>query len=167
MQGAATPNEEMKSTLARPQSTEKCPRCESLNTKFCYYNNYSLSQPRYFCKSCRRYWTKGGTLRNVPIGGGCRKAKRQKPVPSFSSSSAAAIQSSPETQNAPPSLEVETVGVFENSCYLGGGYFPSSEAIHQTAMDPRVYSFGLPEQSWVHRSFSGDDHNKESNTRPP
>ncbi|KAK8345235.1 hypothetical protein V6Z12_A07G134000 [Gossypium hirsutum] len=63
---------------ARPQPEEalKCPRCESTNTKFCYYNNYSLSQPRYFCKSCRRYWTKGGNLRNVPVGGGCRKNKR-------------------------------------------------------------------------------------------
>ncbi|XP_057826460.2 uncharacterized protein LOC131038144 isoform X2 [Cryptomeria japonica] len=56
----------------------KCPRCDSPNTKFCYYNNYSLSQPRYFCKTCRRYWTKGGTLRNVPVGGGCRKNKRFK-----------------------------------------------------------------------------------------
>lgn len=54
----------------------KCPRCDSTNTKFCYYNNYSLTQPRYFCKSCRRYWTKGGTLRNVPVGGGCRRNKR-------------------------------------------------------------------------------------------
>src|SRR4051812_5119855 len=54
----------------------RCPRCDSPNTKFCYYNNYSLTQPRYFCKSCRRYWTKGGTLRNVPVGGGCRKNKR-------------------------------------------------------------------------------------------
>ncbi|RWR83375.1 dof zinc finger protein DOF5.4 [Cinnamomum micranthum f. kanehirae] len=57
----------------------KCPRCESLNTKFCYYNNYNLSQPRHFCKSCRRYWTKGGVLRNVPVGGGCRKTKRSSP----------------------------------------------------------------------------------------
>ncbi|KAK8551530.1 hypothetical protein V6N13_119988 [Hibiscus sabdariffa] len=57
---------------------QKCPRCDSLNTKFCYYNNYSLSQPRYFCKTCRRYWTQGGTLRNVPVGGGCRKGKRTK-----------------------------------------------------------------------------------------
>ncbi|KAG6412320.1 hypothetical protein SASPL_124996 [Salvia splendens] len=56
-----------------------CPRCDSLNTKFCYYNNYNLSQPRHFCKSCRRYWTKGGVLRNVPVGGGCRKTKRSKP----------------------------------------------------------------------------------------
>ncbi|KAK8642906.1 hypothetical protein V6N13_012230 [Hibiscus sabdariffa] len=53
-----------------------CPRCASANTKFCYYNNYSLSQPRYFCKGCRRYWTKGGSLRNVPVGGGCRKTRR-------------------------------------------------------------------------------------------
>lgn len=64
----------------------KCPRCDSLNTKFCYYNNYNLSQPRHFCKSCRRYWTKGGVLRNVPIGGGCRKTKRSKPKTNVSSS---------------------------------------------------------------------------------
>ncbi|RVW20650.1 Dof zinc finger protein DOF5.4 [Vitis vinifera] len=64
----------------RPHQNQalKCPRCESLNTKFCYYNNYNLSQPRHFCKSCRRYWTKGGVLRNVPVGGGCRKTKRSK-----------------------------------------------------------------------------------------
>uniref|UniRef100_A0A803LLJ6 Dof-type domain-containing protein n=1 Tax=Chenopodium quinoa TaxID=63459 RepID=A0A803LLJ6_CHEQI len=44
----------------------RCPRCDSTNTKFCYYNNYSLTQPRHFCKACKRYWTRGGTLRNVP-----------------------------------------------------------------------------------------------------
>ncbi|XWS15713.1 hypothetical protein CRYUN_Cryun34aG0025600 [Craigia yunnanensis] len=55
----------------------KCPRCDSTNTKFCYYNNYNKSQPRHFCKTCRRHWTKGGTLRNVPVGGG-RKNKRLK-----------------------------------------------------------------------------------------
>eukprot|EP00249_Psilotum_nudum_P020434 c27702_g1_i2 orf=1696-2772(+) len=60
------------------EQTLKCPRCDSVNTKFCYYNNYSLTQPRHFCKSCRRYWTKGGALRNVPVGGGCRKNKRVK-----------------------------------------------------------------------------------------
>ncbi|XP_043700323.1 dof zinc finger protein 4-like [Telopea speciosissima] len=66
----------------KPENQQpQCPRCESINTKFCYYNNYSLSQPRYFCKSCRRYWTQGGTLRNVPIGGGCRKGKRSKKPP--------------------------------------------------------------------------------------
>ncbi|GLJ41109.1 hypothetical protein SUGI_0851560 [Cryptomeria japonica] len=60
------------------QQVLNCPRCDSTNTKFCYYNNYSLSQPRHFCKTCRRYWTRGGALRNVPVGGGCRKNKRTK-----------------------------------------------------------------------------------------
>ncbi|KAM1584505.1 hypothetical protein ACFX1Z_037476 [Malus domestica] len=58
-----------------------------MNTKFCYYNNYSLSQPRYFCKACRRYWTQGGTLRNVPVRGGCRKMKRAKGGSSSASAS--------------------------------------------------------------------------------
>lgn len=63
-------------TGTKPLETEPlpCPRCDSINTKFCYYNNYNLAQPRYFCKSCRRYWTRGGTLRNVPVGGGTRKS---------------------------------------------------------------------------------------------
>ncbi|XP_010530481.1 PREDICTED: dof zinc finger protein DOF3.6-like [Tarenaya hassleriana] len=61
-----------------PEAALKCPRCESTNTKFCYFNNYSLTQPRHFCKTCRRYWTRGGALRNVPVGGGCRRNKRSK-----------------------------------------------------------------------------------------
>ncbi|XP_004137607.1 dof zinc finger protein DOF1.7 [Cucumis sativus] len=54
----------------------QCPRCNSLHTKFCYYNNYNYSQPRHFCKTCRRYWTLGGLLRNIPVGGGTRKSKK-------------------------------------------------------------------------------------------
>ncbi|GLT38909.1 hypothetical protein SLA2020_131250 [Shorea laevis] len=64
--------------IPMPEAALKCPRCESQNTKFCYFNNYSLSQPRHFCKTCRRYWTRGGALRNVPVGGGCRRNKRSK-----------------------------------------------------------------------------------------
>ncbi|KAH8487680.1 hypothetical protein Peur_069017 [Populus x canadensis] len=75
---------------ARPQKEQalNCPRCTSTNTKFCYYNNYSLSQPRYFCKTCRRYWTEGGSLRNVPVGGGSRKNKRSSSNPSSSAAAA-------------------------------------------------------------------------------
>ncbi|XP_019419453.1 PREDICTED: dof zinc finger protein DOF3.7-like [Lupinus angustifolius] len=60
----------------KPQEQLNCPRCNSTNTKFCYYNNYSLTQPRYFCKTCRRYWTSGGSIRNVPVGGSSRKNKK-------------------------------------------------------------------------------------------
>ncbi|KAI9116078.1 hypothetical protein K1719_013008 [Acacia pycnantha] len=62
--------------IPMPEAAQKCPRCDSTNTKFCYFNNYSLSQPRHFCKTCRRYWTRGGALRSVPVGGGCRRNKR-------------------------------------------------------------------------------------------
>ncbi|MCO5547163.1 hypothetical protein L7F22_000606 [Adiantum nelumboides] len=53
----------------------RCPRCNSSDTKFCYFNNYNVNQPRHFCKHCQRYWTAGGTLRNVPVGAGKRKNK--------------------------------------------------------------------------------------------
>ncbi|KAM7280569.1 hypothetical protein ACFE04_007703 [Oxalis oulophora] len=75
-----TGDRRMRSNLNNNRPADlKCPRCESANTKFCYYNNYNLSQPRYFCKCCRRYWTNGGLLRNVPVGGGNRKPKRSAP----------------------------------------------------------------------------------------
>lgn len=82
----------------------KCPRCDSLNTKFCYYNNYNLSQPRHFCKSCRRYWTKGGVLRNVPVGGGCRKTKRSSKAKTASDSAAQQTQTTTTmtTTTTPP-----------------------------------------------------------------
>ncbi|KAL4336202.1 hypothetical protein GQ457_07G029600 [Hibiscus cannabinus] len=62
----------------RPDKIIPCPRCKSMETKFCYFNNYNVNQPRHFCKGCQRYWTAGGALRNVPVGAGRRKAK---PVP--------------------------------------------------------------------------------------
>ncbi|XP_050385287.1 dof zinc finger protein DOF1.8-like isoform X2 [Argentina anserina] len=78
----------------RPQKDQAltCPRCNSTTTKFCYYNNYSLSQPRYFCKTCRRYWTAGGSLRNVPVGGGSRKNNKRS------------LSSSPSTSNSSKKL---------------------------------------------------------------
>ncbi|KAF5442102.1 hypothetical protein F2P56_036993 [Juglans regia] len=75
------PTKPTHNTGAPPPEQEQlpCPRCDSTNTKFCYYNNYNFSQPRHFCKSCRRYWTHGGTLRDIPVGGGSRKnAKRSR-----------------------------------------------------------------------------------------
>ncbi|RLN40542.1 dof zinc finger protein DOF5.7-like [Panicum miliaceum] len=97
-----------------PEQGLRCPRCDSPNTKFCYYNNYSLSQPRHFCKTCRRYWTKGGALRNVPVGGGCRKNKRSR-----SAAAAAAAASSRLSFNLP----VEGVGGDQQARlgFLGAG----------------------------------------------
>ncbi|KAH7656921.1 Zinc finger Dof-type protein [Dioscorea alata] len=83
-----------------PEPALKCPRCDSTNTKFCYFNNYSLTQPRHFCKTCRRYWTRGGALRNVPVGGGCRRNKRSKGSGSSAKSSATSAGSSSASSTA-------------------------------------------------------------------
>ncbi|XP_074352641.1 dof zinc finger protein DOF3.5-like [Apium graveolens] len=105
-----------------------CPRCGSSNTKFCYYNNYSLTQPRYFCKGCRRYWTKGGSLRNVPVGGGCRKTRRSKAVriarhgvssrfissTSGDSRRAPNCNSMPESSTNPSSSNIDLAVVYAN-----------------------------------------------------
>ncbi|KAL0299706.1 UNVERIFIED_CONTAM: Dof zinc finger protein 1 [Sesamum radiatum] len=93
----------------RPQKEQalNCPRCSSTNTKFCYYNNYSLSQPRYFCKTCRRYWTEGGSLRNVPVGGGSRKNKRSSSTPTPTPTSAhvsTSVNSSGSSKKVLPDL---------------------------------------------------------------
>ncbi|KAA3463489.1 cyclic dof factor 1-like isoform X1 [Gossypium australe] len=62
-------------TMKKPDKMLPCPRCNSKATKFCYFNNYNVNQPRHFCKNCQRYWTAGGTMRNVPVGAGRRKTK--------------------------------------------------------------------------------------------
>lgn len=77
----------------------KCPRCDSTNTKFCYYNNYNKSQPRHFCRACKRHWTKGGTLRNVPVGGGRKNKRLKKTTPTSTKSSSSAVSAAPATAN--------------------------------------------------------------------
>ncbi|KAL6627712.1 hypothetical protein ACP70R_031438 [Stipagrostis hirtigluma subsp. patula] len=61
--------------LKKPDKILPCPRCNSMETKFCYFNNYNVNQPRHFCRNCQRYWTAGGTMRNVPVGAGRRRNK--------------------------------------------------------------------------------------------
>ncbi|XP_044496778.1 dof zinc finger protein DOF1.5 [Mangifera indica] len=68
-------NADAEAEAKRPDKIIPCPRCKSMETKFCYFNNYNVNQPRHFCKGCQRYWTAGGALRNVPVGAGRRKTK--------------------------------------------------------------------------------------------
>ncbi|WCJ35352.1 DOF zinc finger protein 1 [Euphorbia peplus] len=86
-----------------------CPRCKSSSTKFCYYNNYNLSRPRHLCKACRRYWTAGGTLRNVPVGGSTRKnskRSRSSSITTTTSSFASTPNPQPEPANPQPASPV-------------------------------------------------------------
>ncbi|KAG6423654.1 hypothetical protein SASPL_114056 [Salvia splendens] len=126
------------------EPSPRCPRCDSTNTKFCYYNNYSLSQPRYYCKSCRRYWTHGGTLRNVPIGGGSRKSKRPRisspssppplPRPRAVAPSAAANPTAVVTRPVAPPM----VGGF----YGGGWFLPSLAAMQSVGINQGAPAMG-------------------------
>ncbi|KAL4559293.1 hypothetical protein LXL04_031431 [Taraxacum kok-saghyz] len=80
--------------LKKPDKILPCPRCNSMDTKFCYYNNYNVRQPRHFCKSCQRYWTAGGTMRNMPVGSGRRKNKNPTSRCQFITVSQEAFQAS-------------------------------------------------------------------------
>ncbi|KAH7536828.1 hypothetical protein FEM48_Zijuj03G0027800 [Ziziphus jujuba var. spinosa] len=77
--GAGCDKSGKEKALKKPDKVLPCPRCNSLETKFCYFNNYNVNQPRYFCKNCQRYWTAGGTIRNVPVGAGRRRNKHSSP----------------------------------------------------------------------------------------
>lgn len=113
--------------LPLPEAGLKCPRCDSTNTKFCYFNNYSLSQPRHFCKTCRRYWTRGGALRNVPVGGGCRRNKKNKGSNSKSS----------EQQR-------QQIGISNNPAAIASSASPSSCSADLVAHFPQSSSSQLP-----------------------
>ncbi|GJM95906.1 hypothetical protein PR202_ga12694 [Eleusine coracana subsp. coracana] len=63
------------------QRGEQCPRCASHDTKFCYYNNYNTSQPRHFCRACRRYWTLGGSSATRHVVFGANAATAAPPAP--------------------------------------------------------------------------------------
>ncbi|KAI3819708.1 hypothetical protein L1987_13556 [Smallanthus sonchifolius] len=137
--------------LPLPEPGLNCPRCDSTNTKFCYFNNYSLTQPRHFCKTCRRYWTRGGALRNVPVGGGCRRNKRNSKSrsskspsqPGPKSLSVSPLRSSSEDMTStqlshPPSLHLP----FMSSLSQYGGVGGSSIAGFQPQSEMRNFQIG-------------------------
>lgn len=145
--GCRPKNSQAKPTSDHNQQALKCPRCDSPNTKFCYYNNYSLTQPRYFCKTCRRYWTKGGALRNVPVGGGCRKNKKVK------SSSLSLPSSKDDSGSSNP--EIGRLGFFVNgfsSGQLGGNRNSSFSTAPTTGLYDQFGVFSL-DQSRSLNSF--------------
>ncbi|CAL0309329.1 unnamed protein product [Lupinus luteus] len=106
---------EKQSDQKQQQVALTCPRCDSSKTKFCYYNNYSLSQPRHFCKACKRYWTRGGTIRNVPVGGGFRKNKRVKRPTTTSSSIHSTSSPSAPSANSNPSSQQPQIHIGSTS----------------------------------------------------
>lgn len=103
--------------LKKPDKILPCPRCNSLETKFCYFNNYNVNQPRHFCKNCQRYWTAGGTMRNVPVGAGRRKNKHHHLASQFRH----IIVSSDETSTDSSSLSSPSSMAVDNGIVLKFG----------------------------------------------
>ncbi|CAN6836539.1 unnamed protein product [Brassica oleracea] len=132
---------------SRPQEKINCPRCNSTNTKFCYYNNYSLTQPRYFCKGCRRYWTEGGSLRNVPVGGSSRKNKRSS--------------SSNILQTTPSSLGLTTTLPDLNPPIIFSNQIPNKSK--GASQDLNMLSFPVMQDQHVHMSKFLQMHKMEGN----
>ncbi|XP_024523888.1 dof zinc finger protein DOF3.1-like [Selaginella moellendorffii] len=58
-----------------PDNVYQCPRCQSYNTRFDYYNNEKRDQPRFACRACKKQWTQGGKIRAASSGGRKRKGK--------------------------------------------------------------------------------------------
>ncbi|OIT26378.1 PREDICTED: dof zinc finger protein DOF3.1-like [Nicotiana attenuata] len=136
-------------TQIKPQFPEqehlKCPRCDSPNTKFCYYNNYNLSQPRHFCKSCRRYWTKGGTLRNIPVGGGSRKNTKRSSSSSkkiSSSTTSSSVLSSKSDQIANPKPEPFVLPVIPAFDQNSSGVIDMSNGQFSSLLESNEPQFG-------------------------
>ncbi|RCV45413.1 hypothetical protein SEVIR_9G455900v4 [Setaria viridis] len=140
--------------MPQPEQALKCPRCDSTNTKFCYYNNYSLSQPRHFCKACRRYWTRGGSLRNVPVGGGCRRNKRSSKSSGGSSSSkpySSARQLAGPSSSTPSSTPGATGAIIPPSLGSFSHHLPFLGTMHQPGPNLGLaFSAGLPPLGMQH-----------------
>lgn len=149
-------------TLKKPDKILPCPRCNSMDTKFCYYNNYNVNQPRHFCKNCQRYWTAGGTMRNVPVGAGRRKNKNS--VNQFRQMAVSeAFQSVPNGVHH-PSIKTTTNG----TVLTFGGETPLCESIASVLniaeKTNKQSGFCKPEELKIPVSYGGGDNN--GNDRP-
>ncbi|XP_009598842.1 cyclic dof factor 1-like [Nicotiana tomentosiformis] len=148
--------------LKRPDKILPCPRCNSMETKFCYFNNYNVSQPRHFCKNCQRYWTAGGTMRNVPVGAGRRKNKNS--IPHYRQMSV------PETF---PNAQTDYPNGIQQPILAFGSHKPLCESMasvlniaDKTMHNCPPNGFYKPEESGVQVSYgagdNGDDHSRRS-----
>lgn len=156
-------------TLKKPDKILPCPRCNSMDTKFCYYNNYNVNQPRHFCKNCQRYWTAGGTMRNVPVGAGRRKNKNTPSQYRHITVSEALPNARPEVLNGVhhPSLQSNgTVLTFCPDTPLCESMTSVLQLADKNGQNCTPNGFHKPEGLMIPASYggglSGDDHSNRS-----
>ncbi|XAR51728.1 hypothetical protein NMG60_11006443 [Bertholletia excelsa] len=155
-----TKNSQEKSTLKKPDKILPCPRCNSMDTKFCYYNNYNVNQPRHFCKNCQRYWTAGGTMRNVPVGAGRRKNKssashyRQITVPDTLQTARPDLPNGVHHPNLRPNGTVLTFGSDTPLCESMASVLNIAE---KTMINCARNGFHKPEEIRIPVPFGGEE----------
>nr|GLL16722.1 dof zinc finger protein DOF5.6-like [Ipomoea trifida] len=115
-------------------------KAESYDTKFRYFNNYNVNQPRYYCRTCRRHWTHGGAQHDIPRGGRSHKGKRstrrhENQRIQLAPPSLPQLQPlNPSTIVAPPPFISPMVPPMMTPYHVSGGFFPPmvEEEIPQT-----------------------------------
>ncbi|OEL16479.1 hypothetical protein BAE44_0022503 [Dichanthelium oligosanthes] len=66
----------------KPDAILPCPRCNSVDTKFCYFNNYNEKQPRHYCRNCPAKEDEANTssgsqvVLDLVLGSGDKKEER-------------------------------------------------------------------------------------------
>ncbi|CAI8587928.1 unnamed protein product [Vicia faba] len=173
----------------KPDMIVPCPRCKSMETKFRYYNNFKVKQPRHFCKNCQRYWTSGGTARKMLVGAGRRKNKftnfpldvlhysQMSNVSSTSPDKNLNVGSYEETfdksyQSLPPQFSWNPAICYPNKAYYGGflqpfvptqSCGPSQPTLrkHSRDGDVIIYSNSEKEKLGLKRNKERHDSNEE------
>ncbi|KAJ8567077.1 hypothetical protein K7X08_019285 [Anisodus acutangulus] len=151
--------------LKKPEKILPCPRCNSMDTKFCYFNNYNVSQPRHFCKNCQRYWTAGGTMRNVPVGAGRRKHKNSVLHYSRISVSEALSNAGTDFPNGtqqPPLKFNGTVLTFDTDKPLCESMVSVPNIAHKTIQNCAGNGFHKYKELGIQAGDNGDDHSDGS-----
>ncbi|XP_052107657.1 dof zinc finger protein DOF3.1 isoform X1 [Arachis duranensis] len=104
-------------------------------------NQPHLNTSRVACFTCpqiqsleRRYWTKGGALRNIPVGGGSRK-NTKKSSTNNNSSKRPTSSSAPSSSSVSPSPSVSTPAQAASSA-------PESDSAQAYAAQPTVADQG-------------------------
>lgn len=159
-QGEASNSQEK--ILKKPDKILPCPRCKSMETKFCYFNNYNVNQPRHFCKNCQRYWTAGGTMRNVPVGAGRRKNKNS--IPQYHQVSV--CETLPNAQKDYPNGIQQPVLAFGSPTPLCESMASVLNIADKTMHNCSQNGFHKPQEPSVPASYvigdNGDDHSRRS-----
>ncbi|KAF5204099.1 hypothetical protein FRX31_006311 [Thalictrum thalictroides] len=118
----------------------QCPRCNSWETMFGYYNIFGDNQPRYRCKRCSLYWIHGEVPSNISVGGK-RKNNQHSEAASTSTNRVCKIPRSVENPILSSSSSVRINGQRDpiSRTLFAEGNGPSSPSPLMGINEPRTF----------------------------